>query len=80
MRYRADDPKFDNYKVELDGVIQPDAVEADDVEGWVKTEKTKTVWMKSWVEKKTLYGRVFIIRFESADSKSKKSSDELEPF
>jgi len=69
MRYKADDPKFENYKVELNGKIEPDAVEADDQEGWVKIEKEKKTWSKTWVERKTLYGKVFIVRFEDFDSK-----------
>lgn len=65
MRYKSDDPKFKNYKVELDGEIQKEAVEADDKEGWVKIEKTKNIFFgQKVVEKKTLYGRVFIVRFE----------------
>lgn len=64
MLYKIDDPKYKTYKVELDGVIQPDAVEADDVQGWVRIEKTRTFWGTIHIEKKTLYGKVFIVRFD----------------
>lgn len=65
MRYKADDPQFENYKVELDGVIQEDAIEADDEEGWVRVEKKKPVWFgRFYTERKVLYGRVFIVRYE----------------
>lgn len=65
MRYKVDDPKFSNYKVELNGEIQKNAVEADDEEGWVKIEKTTSVFFgHKIIKKETLYGRVFIIKFE----------------
>lgn len=67
MRYKADDPKFKNYKVELDGKLIDNVVEADDNEGWVRTEVKKSMWMSSWTERKTHYGRVFIVRYEDYD-------------
>ena len=42
-------------------------VEADDEEGWVKTEVKKQMWMSVYMDRKTHYGRVFIVRYEGFD-------------
>lgn len=63
--YNTTDPSCKGYRVELEGTWRDDAVEASESGGWVKVEtKISTAWATSYVEKKTLYGRVFIVKWE----------------
>ena len=78
MRFNKEDPSFVNYKVELDGNICNDVIEADDVEGWVIIEtKVAGMWgmTKSWPKK--FFGKVFIIRYEGYDDET--NVDEEKP-
>lgn len=76
MRYKAEDPYFKSFKVELNGVIQSNVAEADDNEGWVRIEKLHGAWGRSWTERKKLYGRVFIVRFPELDEEPEPDVDE----
>lgn len=61
--YHVNDPACLPYKVELDGVIMTDVVEANSDEGWVKTVREVPIWGGKQTIRKTHYGRVHIVRY-----------------
>lgn len=68
MRFFIHDSKFDSFGVYLNGELQKFAIEADDMEGWVKTEQMHIGWMsKRHVEKKKRYGKIHFVRMLDYD-------------
>jgi hypothetical protein len=66
MRFNVKSKHFKGYAVYLDGELQKHAVEADDCQGWVRTEvhhPSVPAWFQpARVERKTRYGRVHIVK------------------
>jgi hypothetical protein len=68
MRFNVFDSRFDTYAVYLNGEIQKYATEADDSEGWVRTERTLKGWFPTSYRKREMkYGRVHITKMEGYD-------------
>lgn len=62
--YNIEDPSCEGYRVEYKGTWRDDAVEASHSGGWVKVEEeTHAGWGYKTTTKKTLYGRVFIVKY-----------------
>lgn len=76
MKFNVCKQKFANYAVYLDGVIQKHAIEADDSEGWVRTERTMSSFFARPYQKKEIkYGRVHIVKMIDYDYEHFRAKD-----
>lgn len=77
--YDVNDPACANYKVEFNGTLREDALLASSSGGWVKVEIARAVgWGMIQKSQKTLYGRVFVVRYEGFDDEEDLPVPEME--
>lgn len=68
QHYDRSNPLHKDFKVELNGQIVPNAVEANSDEGWVRIEKTIAImWGATKTITRTEYGRVHIVKYIDYD-------------
>jgi len=75
--YDINDPACEGYRVEYEGIFRDDAIEASASDSWVKVESEVTIGFgRVRTERKTLWGRVFIVKYESHETETEPTETE----